>query len=43
MRSLPNIYYEPVKFCAICKHTMPGTRHHILCEKCRVQCGGYAK
>lgn len=30
-------------FCAICAKHLPPNWHHILCEACRVECGGYKK
>lgn len=29
------------KFCKICDAKMPLDRAHILCEACRIACGGY--
>lgn len=29
--------------CAICAVTLPLNSHHILCDACRVQCGGFKK
>jgi hypothetical protein len=28
-------------YCAGCKCQLSGVRAHILCERCRVECGGY--
>lgn len=28
-------------YCASCKCQLSGARQHILCERCRVECGGY--
>jgi hypothetical protein len=31
-----------IKFCKICDAQLPITRAHILCEKCRIETGGYS-